>query len=143
MNEFKFHSQHVCPQTPVEVDLGEEPREPHVHAAHSTPPPPRPSGHAVFGQDFGGSEFDYDDLFATGKALRVEAERFVAWCRHMGESIAAASWGQTQQEYARDWRLRHRALAAKFKSARPEFMEYIFAEPTADVTQQARDELGL
>lgn len=107
---------------------------------------PRPSGHTVFGQDFGSSEFDYDDLFATGKALRVEAERFVAWCHHMGESIAAASWGQTQQVYARDWRLRHRALAAKFKSdapPRPEFMEYIFAEPTADVTHQAREELGL
>jgi hypothetical protein len=141
-------------ETPVECSMSDFEPLADVHVeVDAAPPPVRPvatpqrvEGHAVFGQDFGSSAYDYTQLYAEGRALRAEAERFVCWCRHMGESsTAAATWGTTQQDYAAAWRLRHRAIAAKLKSDAPpraEFLNYIFAEPTA-VTQQAREELGL
>ena len=54
MTEFKFNLGGFDSQ--ADVDYPPQ-AEPHVHAAHSTPPPPRPHqyqhiGHAVFGQDF-------------------------------------------------------------------------------------------
>src|ERR1700722_17134788 len=56
------------------------------------------------------------DVIAEGSALRAEAERFVPWCRWMGEGTASQTWGPVQQGYAADWRIRHRALAATLKS---------------------------
>jgi hypothetical protein len=98
---------------------------------------------------------DITDVVAEGRVLREEAEGFIDWCRVMGESTAASSWGPIQQDCAAAWRKRHRALAAKLKSdieakcQNPtRIMEHIFGERyrgqyDADVTKAARAELGI
>ena len=94
-------------------------------------------------------------VYGNGRALRAEAERFVAWVNYMGEGSASTRWGQSQQNFAADWRARYRAYAAKLKidiEAEGEnlacVLDYIWGEKgrgqyPEEITMQARQELGL
>jgi hypothetical protein len=96
-------------------------------------------------------------LFERGVRLRRQAESFVAWTTQMGERDAARTWGETQQQFAAEWRARHREAAAELKKGieaewpkNPlRIIETIFGKsywryPADDgITAAARKELGL
>jgi hypothetical protein len=96
---------------------------------------------------------DITNLMWNGRFLRADAERFVVWCRDMGEGVPnAAAWGKIQMESAYAWRTNTRAAVEKWKAdivsesrSVEQIIFLVFKEPSLhpEITQQARTELGL
>jgi hypothetical protein len=94
----------VRPVTPPEESELDSPRPPHFGTLYDQPIKLMKRG--------------LTEVLAEGRALRLEANRLIVWCRHNNVDGASVSiWSEEQKAYAVADRLKLRARAAALKES--------------------------